>query len=205
MSTLSTIWKNTNGCAYKYRCATALYLMSVLSQRHSIIFDRGISEPEHGKYVEYGLNAIDKRQLYKLISTVQLPGQKTFEKILIYSSTPKKDVSLAKEPQKHLSKDDRKHGFIDQGKDRKISSKRKWIDIQYNVQDNADVAHKDVKMYCDTNQLPTLPFCGSHPKLHGSRRLDRHYHILFDPNIGNVICAIIRIPCACVACTTMLD
>ena len=35
----------------------------------------------------------------------------------------------------------------------KISSKRKWIDREYNVQDNADVAHKDVKIYCDTNQF----------------------------------------------------
>ena len=30
-STLSTIWENTDGCAYQYRCACALYPMSVLS------------------------------------------------------------------------------------------------------------------------------------------------------------------------------
>ena len=24
-----------------------------------------------------------------------------------------------------------------------------------------------VKMYCNTNQFPTLPYCGSHPKPHG--------------------------------------
>ena len=46
----------------------------------------------------------------------------------MHSLTPKHDVSLAKEFQKYLSKDDRKHGVIHQGKDRKISSKRKWID-----------------------------------------------------------------------------
>ena len=34
--------------------------------------------------------------------------------------TPKKDVSLAKQFQKYLSNDDRKHGVIDQVKDRKI-------------------------------------------------------------------------------------
>ena len=54
----------------------------------------------------------------------------------------------------------RKNGVIDQGKDRKRSSKRKWTDREYHVQDNADVAHKYVKMYCGTNQLPTLPFFG---------------------------------------------
>ena len=44
--------------------------------------------------------------------------------------TPQKmDVSLAKEFQKHLSKDDPKHGVVDQRKDIKRSSKRKWTDI----------------------------------------------------------------------------
>ena len=64
-----------------------------------------------------------------------------------------------------MSEDDRKHEVIDQGKDRKRSSKRKFTDKEYNVQDNAAVSHKDVKMYCDTNQLPTFPFCGSHTNL----------------------------------------
>ena len=71
----------------------------------------------------------------------------------------------------------------------------------YHVQDNTDVAHKYVKMYCDTNQFPTLPFCGSHPKPHGEIRLGKHYHLRFDPNKGYSICAIHRIPCACVTCT----
>ena len=34
---------------------------------------------------------------------------------------------------------------------------RKWTDRQYNVQDNADVSHEYVKMYCNTNQFPALP------------------------------------------------
>ena len=48
-STLIKIWVNNDGCAEQYRCASALYLMSVLSQRHSIIIDRGISAPGNGK------------------------------------------------------------------------------------------------------------------------------------------------------------
>ena len=74
MSTLSTIWENTDGCAEQYICDTALYLMSVLSQRHSIIFDRDISALGHGKEVVDGLNAIEKRYMYQLMSTVKLPG-----------------------------------------------------------------------------------------------------------------------------------
>ena len=98
---------------------------------------------------------------------VQLPGSKTFDpQILMHSCTPKQYVSLAKEFQKHMSKDDCKHGVIDRLKYRKRVSKRKCTNIEYHVQDNNDVAHKYVKMYCDTNQFTTVPFCGSHPKPH---------------------------------------
>ena len=48
--------------------------MSVLSQHHSIIFDRGVSETGHVKEVVDGLNAIYKRYMYQLMSNVQLPG-----------------------------------------------------------------------------------------------------------------------------------
>ena len=82
---------------------------------------------------------------------------------------------------------------------------RKWTYRQYNVQDNADVLNQDVIMYCSKNQLPALPFCGPHSKPHGERGLSKHYHLSFDPKLGNGICAILRIPCACVTCTSMLD
>ena len=64
---------------------------------------------------------------------------------------------------------------------------------------------KYVKMYCNTNQFPALHFCGPHSKPHGARGLGKHYHLSFDPKLGMDICAIRRIPCACVACTSMLD
>ena len=60
---------------------------------------------------------------------------------------------------------------------------------------------KDVKMYCNTNKLPALPFCGPHSKPHGERGMGNHYHLRFDPKLGMGVCAIRRIPCSCVACT----
>ena len=78
-----------------------------------------------------------------------------------------------------MSKDDRKYGFIGQVKYRKRYRKIKWTYREYHVQDNANLAHKYFKFYCDINQLPTLPFCGSHPKLHGERGLGKHYHLRF--------------------------
>ena len=129
MSELSTIWGNTDGCADQYRCASALYLMLVLSQRHPVKIYWCISAPEHGKDVIDGINAIDKRYMYQWMSNVQLPVSITFDsQILIYSYTHKNDVSLDKEFQKHLSKNDCKYGVIYQGKYRKRSGKRKWTD-----------------------------------------------------------------------------
>ena len=64
---------------------------------------------------------------------------------------------------------------------------------------------KDVKMYCNTNKFPALPFCGTHSKPHGARGMSKHHHLRFDPKLGMGVCAILRIPCACVACTSMLD
>ena len=140
------------------------------------------------------------------MSNVQLPGSRLFySQILMYYCTQNNDVSLAKEFQNNLSKEHQNHGVIDQGKYRKISSKRKKTDREYYFQDNDDVAQKDVKIYCDTNQFPTLPFCGQHPKPHGVRGLSQHTNLRFDPKLGHGICAICLIPCACDAFTLMLD
>ena len=64
-SALSKIWENTDGCAEKYRCASALYLR----------IDRGISAPGNGKDVVDGINTIDKCYIYELMSNFQLPDR----------------------------------------------------------------------------------------------------------------------------------
>ena len=43
-----------------------------MSQCYSIIIDRGISATGHGKEMVDGLNAIDKRYIYQLMSNVKL-------------------------------------------------------------------------------------------------------------------------------------
>ena len=78
-SSLSKVWENTDGCAAKYRCASTLYLMSVMSQCYSGIIDCGINAPGNGKYVVDGINAIYKRYIYQWMSNVQITGSKTFD------------------------------------------------------------------------------------------------------------------------------
>ena len=78
---------------------------------------------------------------------------------------------------------------------------RKWTDRQYHVQGNSAVAHTDVRVYCNTNQFPALPFCGPPYKPHGARGMIKHYHLNFDTKPGNGVCEVCCIPCACVAGT----
>ena len=47
--------------------------MSVMLQCYSVIIDRGTSVHVHGKELFDGLNAIDKRYIYQLMSNFQLP------------------------------------------------------------------------------------------------------------------------------------
>ena len=54
---------NNDGCADQYRCASSLYLISVLSQCYSVIIDQGISSPGNSQDVVDGINAIDKRYI----------------------------------------------------------------------------------------------------------------------------------------------
>ena len=50
-----------------------------MSQCYSIIIDQGISEPGNGKEVVDVINAVDKRYIYQLMSTVKLPVSKIFD------------------------------------------------------------------------------------------------------------------------------
>ena len=94
-----------------------------MSQNYSIIIDRGISAPGHGKEVVDGINAVDKRYIYiyQLMSKVQLPVSVRFHsQIKIHTGTENKYVSLAKEFKDHLEEDHLQYGAIDQGQSRKI-------------------------------------------------------------------------------------
>ena len=76
-----------------------------MSKCHSIIIDWGISAPGNIKEVVDGLNSVDKRYIYKLMSNVQLPGSNIFDsQIQMHTGNQKYDVSLAKEFQHHLTK-----------------------------------------------------------------------------------------------------
>ena len=96
--------------------------MSVMYQCYYIIFDPGISAPGNSKEFVYGLNAVDKRYIYQLMSIFQLPGSNRFDsQMQMHTSKQNNDVSLAKEFQRHLTKEHLENGVIDKGKFNKRS------------------------------------------------------------------------------------
>ena len=54
---LTTMWYNPYCCAKQYRYASAIYIPSYLALEFSIIIDRSVVSPGHGKDVVYGLNS----------------------------------------------------------------------------------------------------------------------------------------------------
>ena len=85
---LITTWERMDGCDEQYRCSTELYRMPIMSQAFSVIINRSISAPGHGREVVDGLNSIEKRFLFQLMSTVQLSGGKRYDKQMFMHTGP---------------------------------------------------------------------------------------------------------------------
>ena len=140
---MSTILENTDGWFKQYRCASALYLMSVMYQCYSIIIGWVISAPGHVKEVVDGLNDVYKCYIYQLMSTVKLHGSNRFDsQTQMHIGTQKDDIILFRGLQDHLTKEHHINGVFDHGKNKKIFMERKYTDRQYHVHNHADVAHK---------------------------------------------------------------
>ena len=70
-------------------------------------------------------NATDKRMIFHLMATVQLPDSGSFgSQMAMHTVTGKKDVSLEMEFQKHLSPKSLKRGAIYHRKHKKRTSKK---------------------------------------------------------------------------------
>ena len=61
-----TIWENTYEWNNQYRCATVLYLLSILSHAYNFAIDRDVGSPGHDKGVIDGLNATDRMFIYNV-------------------------------------------------------------------------------------------------------------------------------------------
>ena len=71
---MNTIWGNIDGCEDQYRCATQLYLLSILEHAYNIIIDRGFRATIHNWEIVDGLKTTYKSFLSTLIKNMQLTG-----------------------------------------------------------------------------------------------------------------------------------
>ena len=131
----------------------------MLSHAYKILVCHSVGSPVNGKYVAYGLNATDKKFLTMLMITVKLPGTATNDsQMFMHTAISNTYISLSRVFQKHLSEPTCAHGFINSWKYRKRSSKRKFMERDYHIQDNKDVQHKSVKIPCASKQFYAMSF-----------------------------------------------
>ena len=89
----------------------------MLSQAFSVIIDRGISEPVHGRELVASLNAVDKKFMFQLMANVEILVAKIYDTQMVMNTwTCTYNVSFTSEFQKHLSNAALKHEVIDQVK-----------------------------------------------------------------------------------------
>ena len=139
---MSTIWENTDGCADQYICTTDIYVLSMLAHSYNIIIDHVVGATVHGRESVGGFNATNKRLLSMLIITLQLPGAAYYDsQMAMHTSTANIDIILVRGFQKNIPDPTRAHVLLDWVKGRKNTSKRKWTEHEYNVQDIKDVTH----------------------------------------------------------------
>ena len=85
------------------------------------------------------------------MTNVQLTEETAYaSQMAIHTSTVNTDIRLTREFQKHLSEPTRAHISLDHIKGRKRSSKQKWNESDYHVQDSKYVPHTSVKISCVT-------------------------------------------------------
>jgi hypothetical protein len=195
---------DTDGCAKQYRCATALFLLTLLSCVHNVTIDRAVGAPGHGKDIVDGLNAADKRYLIMKMRMIGLPeaGAEGSEenngassRMSAESMVEGTSKSLAVECARLCSDKARSNGVKSEGKYRKRESEAKMKQRHYHVQDSGDVSFSAISM-----KLTGFP--ASKMTRSGLRAM---YNIRADPDLGMGKIALRRIPCMCHACAEQLQ
>ena len=93
---------------------------------------------------------------------VQFPGAKAYINQMKIQTMTQKEKIVSKSPVQYSTKLWRhKSGNI-----LKRVSKLKWSDSEYHCKEIEDVGLSGIKMGCNSNQFPALPFCGTYTKPH---------------------------------------
>lgn len=190
------LFDNTDGCAKQYRCWVAVYLLTLLAVSQSIMIDRAIKAPGHGKDIVDGLNATDKSYLKEsMIHTKASPDDKREKRMSPQSMSEDEKMSFAHECLRLCSHPDRLTGVKGQTKHAKREAAAKLLCRCYYTMSMDDVLFSSLCMGVAKN--PSLE--GTHNGIRG------RYNIRADPDLGLGRAALRRVPCACDSCITQMQ
>ena len=172
--------------------------MSLLAAQYSIVIDRQIDAPGHGKDVVDGLNAQDKVYLRKFMITARNPcttgsddtGKLKMEAAVVDGQN--KAISFAKQCIKICSQDTRNRGVITQRISKKREQNNKMKKRFYHFQEFDKVEFQNTKFGKK---------CFEEGDCNG---IMGHYNFRFDADLDLGYCAARRIPCACRSCIDQL-
>ena len=88
---------------------------------------------------------------------------------------------------------------------KKIQSQFKYQSHIYNVQSNADVNHRAMKIRRNNKLFPSLNVINCKTWPYASKGIQLHYHCRSGSKLGPGIVVIRRITCSCHACIDILS
>jgi hypothetical protein len=194
---VTVVYDNTDGCCSQYRCATSVFLLTLLSSMFKVCIDRLVHAPGHGKDEVDGLNATTKRFLCeKMAMTQKEDGTDNSKRMADWAMEGGTEKCLSAEAVRLLENPDRKDGVTDAGKNKKRYDNRAVTERHYHVLKGSDVRFDNLKMQ-------TIKFNNVRKGKHNG--LGSQYNIRTDPDLGVGFAAIRRIACACDVCVNQLS
>ena len=188
---------NTDGCAAQYKCATAVYFMSLLSFQENIVCDRGIGCAGHGKCEVDAINGVDKNTIYRRLwrdvpdAAAALDVNSSSLKVHAHSIVDGKHMKYsAAEDCKRVLEQDGGEGVKSVVK-REKREKDRGINKRYWHLRAMEEKLSDAR--CHTIQIPEK----------GVNFSDMH-HYYCCPQLGPGRAALRRVPCYCQACNSKL-
>jgi hypothetical protein len=129
----SVIYDHTDGCTSQYRCATAIYFLTMLSFMFKVTIDRMVHPPGHGKDEVDGLNPTTKRFLQQKMATTIDNQEGDAKRMAPWAMEGDTGKCLSSEAKRLLEEPDRKDGVVSAGKYKKRFDTRAVTGRSYHV------------------------------------------------------------------------
>ena len=138
------------------------------------------------------------------VKTEIKPSKLSLRFMEVHDSVGDSGASLAESAVKILNNLSRVHGVKDR-KSQKRQANSYFLCQNYLIQNKNDATLTAINMTWNNSLFPKLPESGNSAPIRGKCGVMTHYHYRLDPKLGEGVCAIHCIPCACAACVQQLQ